>query len=204
MSQRTSKIYNLINSPWFYIFFQKIMSGTSFRKKIIIKNIKNSKVKVLDIGCGPAEVLNYIPNSVYYGYDIDQRSINYAKKKYKDKNHHFFCKKFRKSEIKKLPKIDYVILFGIVHHLNDEEVKNLFELCKKVMKKNAVLLTEDPILIKNQNPIARFLIKNDRGMNIREKSNYLKLVSAYFKNIRAKITHQFFVPYTWFSIICKK
>tara|TARA_B100000965_G_scaffold398614_1_gene417053 strand:- start:5 stop:547 length:543 start_codon:yes stop_codon:yes gene_type:complete len=180
------------------------MSGTSFRKKIIIKNIKNSKVKVLDIGCGPAEVLNYIPNSVYYGYDIDPRSINYAKKKYKDKNHHFFCKKFGKSEIKKLPKIDYVILFGIVHHLNDEEVKNLFELCKKVMKKNAVLLTEDPILIKNQNPIARFLIKNDRGMNIREKSNYLKLVNVYFKNIRAKITHQFFVPYTWFSTICKK
>jgi len=204
MSQRTSKIYNLINSPLFYIFFQKIMSGTSFRKKIIIKNIKNSKVKVLDIGCGPAEVLNYIPNSVYYGYDIDPRSINYAKKKYKDKNHHFFCKKFGKSEIKKLPKIDYVILFGIVHHLNDEEVKNLFELCKKVMKKNAVLLTEDPILIKNQNPIARFLIKNDRGMNIREKSNYLKLVNVYFKNIRAKITHQFFVPYTWFSVICKK
>ncbi len=204
MSQRTSKIYNLINSPLFYIFFQKIMSGTSFRKKIIIKNIKNSKVKVLDIGCGPAEVLNYIPNSVYYGYDIDPRSINYAKKKYKDKNHHFFCKKFGKSEIKKLPKIDYVILFGIVHHLNDEEVKNLFELCKKVMKKNAVLLTEDPILIKNQNPIARFLIKNDRGMNIREKSNYLKLVNVYFKNIRAKITHQFFVPYTWFSTICKK
>ena len=204
MSQRTSKIYNLINSPLFYIFFQKIMSGTSFRKKIIIKNIKNSKVKVLDIGCGPAEVLNYIPNSVYYGYDIDPRSINYAKKKYKDKNHHFFCKKFGKSEIKKLPKIDYVILFGIVHHLNDEEVKNLFELCKKVMKKNAVLLTEDPILIKNQNPIARFFIKNDRGMNIREKSNYLKLVNVYFKNIRAKITHQFFVPYTWFSTICKK
>ena len=72
------------------------------------------------------------------------------------------------------------------------------------MKKNAVLLTEDPILIKNQNPIARFLIKNDRGMNIREKSNYLKLVNVYFKNIRAKITHQFFIPYTWFSTICKK
>ena len=72
------------------------------------------------------------------------------------------------------------------------------------MKKNAVLLTEDPILIKNQNPIARFFIKNDRGMNIREKSNYLKLFNAYFKNIRTKITHQFFVPYTWFSTICKK
>ena len=94
MSQRTSKIYNLINSPLFYIFFQKIMSGTSFRKKIITKNIKNIKVKVLDIGCGPAEVLNYIPNSVYYGYDIDPRSINYAKKKYKtDKKAIIFAKK---------------------------------------------------------------------------------------------------------------
>ena len=39
------------------------------------------------------------------------------------------------------------------------------------MKKNSKLLTEDPIKIKNQNFIARFLINNDRGINIERKKS---------------------------------
>ena len=37
------------------------------------------------------------------------------------------------------------------------------------MKKNSKLLTEDPILIKNQNFVAKFLIEKDRGSNVRKK-----------------------------------
>ena len=51
------------------------MSGTSFRKKIITKNIKKKNLNILDIGCGPAEIINYIPRCKYYGFDIDKRSI---------------------------------------------------------------------------------------------------------------------------------
>ena len=59
MSQRSSILYNLINNPFVYRSIQKLMSGTSFRKKIVQKNIKNKKFKILDIGCGPAEILDY-------------------------------------------------------------------------------------------------------------------------------------------------
>ena len=114
-----------------------------------------------------------IPNCNYYGYDIDKRSINYAKKKYNNKNYHFFCKKkFRSREIRKLPQFDFVILFGIMHHLNNEQVKNILSLCKKNEEKLKTF-TEDPILIKNQNLIAKFLIKNDRGTNVRKQREYL-------------------------------
>ena len=92
MSQRISVLYNLINSPFVYRLIQKLMSGTSFRKKIVQKNIKNRKFKILDIGCGPAEILDYIPKCEYYGYDIDKRSINYARKKYSNSNYHFFAR----------------------------------------------------------------------------------------------------------------
>ena len=204
MSQRSSKLYNFVNNPIIYMIFQKIMSGTSFRKRIIKNNIKNKKIKVLDIGCGPAEILQYIPNAIYYGYDIDRRSIDYAKKKYKDKNHHFYCKNFGKKDLKKLPKFDHIILFGILHHLKNKEIKTILDLCEKVMKKKATLLTGDPIYVKNQNLVAKFLIKSDRGMNVRKKNEYLSLVSAHFKNIKASITHQVFIPYTWLSMICKK
>ena len=204
MSQKTNNLYNLVNNPIIYMLFQKLMSGTSFRKKIIESSIIKKKVKILDIGCGPAEILNYLPDVNYYGYDIDKRSIEYAKKKYiNNKKCNFFCKNFTKKEISKLPKFDYVILFGILHHLENREVKNILNLCKKVMKKNALLLTEDPIFLKKQNFIAKFLIKNDRGLNVREEYEYKNLVKPYFKNIKAKISHQLFIPYTWFTMKCK-
>ena len=204
MSQRINQIYNFINSPLVYKIIQYIMSGTSFRNSIIKKNIRKSNLKILDIGCGPAQILEQIPRCDYYGYDIDQRSIQYAKKKYRQKNYHFYCKKFNKTEIKKLPKFDFVIFFGILHHLSNKEADKMLTLCKRIMKKNSKLLTEDPILVEKQNIIAKFLIEKDRGINVRQKKEYINLLKKHFKKIKNKVTHQFFIPYTWFTTICSK
>ena len=204
MSQRKNQIYNFINNPLIYKIIQCIMSGTSFRNNIIKKNITKSNLKILDIGCGPAQILKHIPQCDYYGYDIDQRSIQYAKKKYYQKNYRFYCKKFNKTEVKKLPKFDYVIFFGILHHLSNKEADKMLTLCKQIMKKNSILLTEDPILVEKQNPIAKFLIKKDRGTNVRKKKEYINLLKKHFKKVKNKVTHQFFIPYTWFTTICSK
>jgi 2-polyprenyl-3-methyl-5-hydroxy-6-metoxy-1,4-benzoquinol methylase len=204
MPQRNNQIYNFINNPFIYKIIQSVMSGTSFRNNIIKKNITKSNLKILDIGCGPAQILEHIPQCDYYGYDIDRRSIQYAKKKYHKKNYHFYCKKFNKNELKKLPKFDFIIFFGILHHLNNKEVDEILKLCKKIMKKNSRLLTEDPIFLENQNIIAKFLIKKDRGLNVRKKKEYINLLKKHFKKIKNKVTHQFFIPYTWFTTVCSK
>jgi 2-polyprenyl-3-methyl-5-hydroxy-6-metoxy-1,4-benzoquinol methylase len=204
MSQRKNQIYNLINNPLIYKIIQGVMSGTSFRNSIIKKNITKSNLKILDIGCGPAQIIEHLPQCDYYGYDIDQRSIQYAKKKYYQKNFHFYCKKFNKTELKRLPKFDFIIFFGILHHLSNKEVYEILKLCKKIMKKNSKLLTEDPIFLENQNPIAKFLIKKDRGLNVRKKREYLALLKNHFKKIKNKVTHQYFIPYTWITTICSK
>ena len=204
MSQRKNQIYNFINNPLIYKIIQGVMSGTSFRNGIIKKNITKNNLKILDIGCGPAQILEHIPQCDYYGYDIDDRSIQYAKKKYHQKNYHFYCKKFNKTELKKLPKFDFIIFFGILHHLSNKEVHEILKLCKKIMKKNSKLLTEDPILLENQNVIAKFLIKKDRGLNVRDKQEYINLLKKHFKKIKNKVTHQYFIPYTWFTTVCSK
>ena len=204
MSQRKNQIYNFINNPLIYKIIQGVMSGTSFRNGIIKKNITKNNLKILDIGCGPAQILEHIPKCDYYGYDIDRRSIQYAKKKYYQKNYHFYCKKFNKTELKKLPKFDFIIFFGILHHLSNKEVYEILKLCKKIMKKNSKLLTEDPILLENQNVIAKFLIKKDRGLNVRDKQEYINLLKKHFKKIKNKVTHQYFIPYTWFTTVCSK
>ena len=203
MSQKNSGIYKLFSYPLFYSLTQKIMSGEAQRSKIV-KNIIKENSKVLDIGCGTAKIIESIPPVSYYGYDINQNHISYAKKKYHSKNAKFFCKKFTKTEMQKLPKFDYVILFGLIHHLEDQEVSDFFFLLKKILKKKGKLLTCDTIFLKKQNFFARFLLKNDVGENIRNKKNYLELFNKHFKKIKSKVEIQKFIPYAWFSTECQK
>jgi 2-polyprenyl-3-methyl-5-hydroxy-6-metoxy-1,4-benzoquinol methylase len=179
------------------------MSSLSFNEAIVKKYVKKKHVSVLDIGCGPADILKSLDNVTYYGYDINESYINFAKKKYKNKKPKLFCKKFSKKELKKLPKFDIILLSGLIHHLSDQESKQLLVLCKKILKKEGKLITIDPILIKNQNPIARLLVKLDRGLNVRNKNNYLKLFKKYFKSCSNKIYIQKFIPYTMFVTCCK-
>tara|TARA_B100000959_G_C14790137_1_gene545237 strand:- start:134 stop:673 length:540 start_codon:yes stop_codon:yes gene_type:complete len=179
------------------------MSGTSFRKMIVKNLIRKKNVNILDVGCGPAEILESLNKVNYFGYDINSNYIDYAKKKYGGKGS-FFCKKFTKGELKKLPKFDHVLLLGILHHLNDKEIYNLLRLTKKALKKKGNIITEDPVLIDKQNLFSKFIIKMDRGSNVRSKKEYIDLIKKFFKKINSKIYHQKFIPYTWFVMNCKK
>ena len=202
MSQNTSGIYKVLTYPFFYSLWQKIMSGELVRANLV-KNVINKNNTILDIGCGPAKILESLPPVKYYGYDINKNHINYAKENIIQKKI-FFCKKFSSKEIKKLPKFDLVLLFGIMHHLENHEINKIFLNLKKVLKKNGKLITCDPVFIKKQNFIANYLIKNDAGNNVRNKSAYLKLINMHFKKVKFKIKNQKFIPYTWFYTLCKK
>jgi len=201
MSQKNNGIYNLLSNTFLYSLVQRVMSGTSFRKKIVKKYINKSNVKVLDIGCGPAEILDSLPKIQYYGFDINPIFINSAKKKYEGRGK-FYCKKFTNKDIKNLPKFDHVLLLGILHHLNDEEINQLMRNVKKVLKKNGNIITLDNIFVDNQNFIAKFLIEMDKGENVRSKKGYLNILKSHFKKINSKIYHQKFIPYTWFITNC--
>ena len=77
------------------------------------------------------------------------------------------------------------------------------QLLKKVLKRNGNIITEDPIFVQKQNSVAEFIIKMDRGDNVRRKNGYTELVEKYFNKVKSKIYHQKFIPYTWFVMNCK-
>lgn len=202
MSHKTNKFHKVLSSPFIYSTFQKLMKGDKIRKKILKLNIKKKNPKILDIGCGLGDSLEYIENPVYFGYDISKTYIEHAKKKYKKKGV-FLCRNFDQKEIKKLPKFDYILLIGILHHLTNAQILNLLSNIKKTLKKDGSLITLDPIYIKDQNYFARFLISHDRGKNIKTKKEYLKMLKLFFKNSISRTYNQSFIPYTWFSMKCR-
>ena len=199
MSQKNKGFYKLLSSTFFYTLVQRIMSATNFRKKIVKKYINKNNIKVLDVGCGPADILDALPKINYYGFDINPMYISSAKKKYSDRGK-FFCKQFTSRDIKYLPKFDHIFL----HHLNDKEINILIKNLKKVLKKKGNIITLDNIFIKNQNSIAKFLIEMDKGNNVRSKNGYLNILEKHFKKVTSKTYHQNFIPYTWFVTNCIK
>lgn len=202
MSHKTNKFHKILSSPFIYSTFQKLMKGDKIRKKILELSIKKKNPKILDIGCGLGDSLEYIENPVYFGYDISKTYIEYAKKKYKKKGV-FLCRNFSQKEIKRLPKFDYILLIGILHHLTNDQILNLLRNIKRTMKKDGCLITLDPIYMKDQNYFARFLISHDRGKNIKTKKKYLRMLKLFFKNSISRTYNQSFIPYTWFSMNCK-
>ena len=64
------------------------MGGKTAREKIIRENNIKKNCNILDIGCGPAYVLDFLKNKSlkYFGYDTEMNHIEYAKKKFSNNN----------------------------------------------------------------------------------------------------------------------
>ena len=203
MSQKNSIFYNFLSNAYIYIGIQKLMSATYVRKNFVKDHIKKGH-NVIDVGSGPSTILSDLPEINYYGYDINSSHIEYAKKKYPNKNFHFFCKKLNNNEIYKLPRFDCALLLGLVHHLNDKEFISIIRLIKNSLKKNGKILILDNLIVKNQNFVSRFLIENDKGDNIRSLDQYKIILNKHFSKIKYQVYNQTFIPYTWLKIICHK
>jgi len=194
-------IKTVLNNPKIYQLSQKIFLADNFRKKLLQKLLTKKNLDILDIGCGPGNMINYLSFNKYYGFDTDKKYIKFAKNKYPVCN--FFCEKFTKSSLKKITKVDVVILFGILHHISDDDVLKLIDVLKLSLKKNSKIITLDPVYIKKQNKISKFLIDNDRGNFVRTSKGYLDLLEKKGITISHKIYNQKIVPYTYIVTILK-
>lgn len=158
---------------------------------------------VLDIGCGPADLLDYLPSINYWGFDISESYIFKAKKKYGDRGN-FYAKELGFEDLKMMPKFDLVIASGLLHHLDDELASHVMRISYEALKSNGRMITIDPCYVFGQNRIARYLISKDRGVNVRDEIGYKKLATKVFHNVQANIKHKSWIPYTHCIMECSK
>ena len=202
MGQITTGIRALLNDPSIYVASQYLFGrgkGTPALVKDFVR--PRSGDKVLDIGCGPAEIMDYLPGVSYWGFDPDPVYINRAKRAYGNAGH-FFCKELSGEDLNKLPAFDVVLAIGVLHHLDDKTAGELLVLVHQALKPGGRLITSDPCFEAGQNPIARCFISWDRGQNVRTKEGYLKLVFGIFPRHRFEVRHQAWLPYTFCFMEC--
>lgn len=194
--QITHGVRSILSSPAVYTLFQNLMGARSGWRKITedYMEAKTGHI-VLDIGCGPADVLDYLPQVQYWGFDISPEYIEQASRKHGSRGR-FYCKLFERSDLDELPKVDVALLSGVLHHLDDGDAHELLDLVAMALKPGGRLVTVDPCLSPDQNPVARFLIERDRGRNVRDEAGYSDLVQSRFADSRVEIVHRAWIPYT--------
>ncbi len=205
MAQITSGIRAVLSIPIIYSTFQYVMGARSIWRYLAndVMQVKSSDC-VLDIGCGPADLLAYLPKGVtYWGFDISEEYIQKANNRYGERGH-FVCKLLEQSDLETLPKFDKVVLTGVFHHVDNEMANKIVALAHSALKDGGQLVSVDPCYAQDQSKIARYLISKDRGQNVRVESAYKMLVSKIFKKTQTQVVHRAWIPYTHCYMVCTK
>ena len=202
--QITTGFRSILSHPIAYTGFQYLMGAHQGWKIIVNEYIKaKSGDAILDIGCGPADTLNYLGNVEYWGFDISPQYIKRAKNRFNGRGH-FKCKLFEESDLLFLPKFDVVLLSGVLHHLDYIEAKGLVKLTLQALKSGGRLVTVDPCFTARQNRVARYLIEHDRGQNVRDELGYRSLVEDIFQHVEVDVIHKIWIPYTHCYMTCTR
>lgn len=203
MGQITSGIRAVLSNPFVYDTVQNIMGVQEIRRDLVANFIRpGANSRILDIGCGTAEILRHLPNEVeYWGYDISREYIASAKERFEDRGN-FQIGELNRDEIRRLPKFDTVLAIGVLHHLDDSVAQNLFGLGREALGSNGRMITIDPCLVTGQNPVARYLIRHDRGQNVRDMDGYRDLATPVFDKVVGTLRHRSWIPYTHWIMEC--
>ena len=204
MSQVTTGIRSVLSHPLVYGTFQNIMGAKRGRERFVRESIRPFPgMRVLDLGCGPAEILGAMPNDVaYVGYDMSPHYIASAQRKFGTRGD-FHCRLLEQTEVATLELFDLVMGLGVLHHLDDTTARQFMAIAKAALNQGGRILTLDPCVAAGQNPIARFLIARDRGQHVRNAEGYLALADGTGLDATGKVVHQAWIPYTHWIMECR-
>ena len=160
-------------------------------------------MKILDVGCGPANVLSYLPPVDYTGIDLNEKHIAFARQRYGDRGR--FIVGNAADDLKQEAKtFDLINVSALLHHLDDSEAVSLFTSLKRLLKADGRIVTIDNVWLPKQRATVRLINKFDSGINIRTPEGYLGLLGDLGFDVQARIFSDLLrIPYDHFVMIAR-
>lgn len=206
MSQITRGVRAVLSLPAAYNAFQNLLGARRVRKELCERYISAKPGDVLvDVGCGPAEILDHVDASVqYHGYDLSKPYIEAAIQRYGNRGQ-FHCADITLVPSDDIPPCDVAIAIGLLHHLDDDGVERLFACLHGRMRPGGRLITFDPAYWSGQHRVARFMISKDRGQNVRWGEQYGALAARIFREVTVNRRDDLLnIPYSHAILECTK
>lgn len=131
--------------------------------------------RTLDLGCGPGAFSDLFEKGDYVGVDLNARYIDHARRTRKGA--------FIVSDAKKvdLPagRFDQVLIFGLLHHLPDDEARAVLSECRRLLVAGGHLLViEDIPTVSRLNLIGHLIHRVENGEFIRPVEDYRRLYAG--------------------------
>jgi SAM-dependent methyltransferase len=199
-----AKISTILSLPAGYRLFRWVVGGDFAWKIYLAEHVKPAPGdKILDIGCGPADVLNYLPEVNYTGLDISPKYICAAKERFGFRGR-FYCGDVGLATIEgEHGSFDLVLATGVIHHLDDTQTAKLFALARRALRPAGRLVTYDGCYELQQSRIARWMLAHDRGKFVRTREEYLRLASTHFSKVELRLRDDLLrIPYTHLIMRC--
>ena len=194
----------IMGVPLIYRLSQQLIYKSNSMAYVVEEFIQpRFKVWILDVGCGDAKIRKILGDVNYVGVDHNPKYIAKARKA-SGLNEEFYVADV--SEVGQLVtnKFDRILLIGVLHHLSDAQCQDLLRNCAQLLATDGHLLAFDPALIDGQHPIARFLVKSDRGRFTRSPDDYKKLIQEEFTSVVVTVRHDLLrLPYSQSIIVAK-
>lgn len=204
MAEVTSGLRSVLNHPLVYRCMQWLVGAERLRRHVAVLIEPTPGLCVLDIGCGPADLLAWLPGVNYVGFDSSADYVAAAQARFGSRGS-FFQEELRADTRLDLGQFDRIVAVGLLHHLDDEAALRLFELAAQRLRPDGRLITVDCCWREGQHPLARWLISRDRGQNVRHLEGYQELARSQFPRVQASYRSDLLhIPYSHTLLNCSK
>jgi cyclopropane fatty-acyl-phospholipid synthase-like methyltransferase len=186
-----------------YSFFARLVGTERGRRLYTSRYIRpRSGDRILDIGCGPADILETLPAVEYHGFDLSADYIEAARARFGARGQ-FQVEAVSMELVGKYAGFDLVLATGVLHHLTDHEAADLFRVARAALKPGGRLVTLDGCFVAGQSRVARCLLRRDRGEHVRDETGYTALARSVFPVVEASLTSDLLrIPYTHLVMEC--
>lgn len=159
--------------------------------------------RILDFGCGPGDVVAYLPEADYLGIDHNAHYIHAARRRFGARAR-FRCEDVAETVVREAATADIVMANSVLHHLDDEVARHLLRMAQKALKPGGRFVAFDGCFVPGQGPVARTLLRLDRGRYVRRPEHYAALAREVFGRVESHVRHDLLrVPYTHHIMVCK-
>ena len=138
-------LHRVLNKAGIYDAVQNLLLRKGSRERYVREFVRPFPgCRILDIGCGPADIVAYLPQDIgaYAGFDMNPGYIEAARRRWSRRGT-FHCQKVEAATVAQGGVYDIVLASGIVHHLDDREAGQLFEIAYRALGPQGWLLTYD-------------------------------------------------------------
>lgn len=202
LPQLKQSALGFLQLPAAYRLTQSLLGARGARDRIVTRFVRpRSGEAILDVGCGTGDILGHLPEGVrYHGIDLHGPYVEAARARWGSRGEFEHAGVEEVSE-RDVGTYDVVLATGLLHHLDDDSAAKLVTLIRKALRPGGRFVSSDPCLTDPQNPIARFLVRSDRGEHVRTEAGYASLFEGSGLVVETTVcTDLLSIPYT--HVLC--